>query len=168
MNELFVKAHDPQLDRIAPKKIAHNKSTALEPELPFAQLVQKIHQEDITKTHIDINEINTNSNSITNLSLDIDHLTVDDIHMMEQDIAQGINAVRHNYSNDPNFKGKTLFLKFYSRCSRSENSISTSPDKRYTKSLEKPNYQKQTFNQAMKSNKNLPNKQVTSNNMNYY
>ena len=32
--------------------------------------------------------------------------------MMEQDIAQGINVVRHKYSNDPHFKGKPLFLKF--------------------------------------------------------
>ena len=31
---------------------------------------------------------------------------------MEQDIAHGINVVRHKYSNDPNFKGKTLFLKY--------------------------------------------------------
>ena len=144
LSDLFVKALDPQLDRIAPKKIANHKSTALEPELPFAQLVQKINQEDITKTHIDRKEINTNStfsSSITNLSLDIDHLTVDEIHMTEQDFAQGIKAVRHKYSNDPNFKGQPLFLKFYKRRSRSENSFSTCPDRRYTTSLEKPNYQ---------------------------
>ena len=42
----------------------------------------------------------------------MDNLTVDDIHIMEQDIAHGINVVRHKYSNDPNYKGKPLFLKF--------------------------------------------------------
>ena len=31
---------------------------------------------------------------------------------MEKNIAQGINVVRHKYSNDPNFIGKSLFLKF--------------------------------------------------------
>ena len=104
MNDALVKAHDPQLARIALKKIANHKSAALEPQLPFAQLVEKIHQEDITRTH-------TLSPSINNLSLEIDNLTVEDIHTMEQDIAQGINLVRHKYSNDPNFKGKLLVLK---------------------------------------------------------
>ena len=84
---------------------------------------------------------------------------------METDIAQGINVVRHKYSNDPNFKAKPLFLKFCIKCSQSGHSASTGPNKRYTKPLDKPNLQKQTFNQAMKGNQNLPNKQVTSNNM---
>ena len=170
MNELIVKALDPQLDRIAPKK-CQKQINCIWTRASICTISTKIYQEDITKTHIDRNEINTNStfsSSILNLSLDTDHLTVDDIHMTEQDFAQGIKAVRHKYSNDPNFKGQPLFLKFYNRCSRSANSISTCPDKRYTKSLEKPSYQKQTFNQAMKSNKKLLNKQVTSNNMNYY
>ena len=85
--------------------------------------------------------------------------------MMEQDIAQGINVVRHKYSNDPNFKGKPLFLKFCKKCSRSRHSISSCPDRRYTKPLDKPNFQKEIYNQAMKSTQNFPNKQVTSNNM---
>ena len=44
-------------------------------------------------------------------------------------------------------------------------SISTCSDKRYTKPLEKTNFQKQTCNQEMKGNQNIPSKQVTSNNM---
>ena len=48
-----VKALDPQLAGIALKQIANHKSAALEPQLPFAQPVEKIHQEDITRTHID-------------------------------------------------------------------------------------------------------------------
>ena len=115
MNDALVKALVPQLTRIALKKIANHKSTALEPQLPFAQLVEKLHQEDITRTHIDRHKLNTNptsSHSINNLSLEIDNLTVDDIHAMEQDIAHGINVVRQKYTNDPNFKGKPLFLKF--------------------------------------------------------
>ena len=133
----------------------------MEPQLPFAQLVEEIHQEDITRTHIDRHKLNTNStlsSSINNLSLDFDHLTVVDIHMMEQDIEHGINVVRHKYSNDPNFKGKPLFLKFCKKNSRSRHSISSCPDKRYTNSLEKPSFQNQTLNQAMKGNQNLPNK----------
>ena len=43
--------------------------------------------------------------------MNIDNLTVDDVRTMEQDIAYGINVVRHKYSNDPNFKGKPLLLK---------------------------------------------------------
>ena len=44
MNDALVKALDQQLARIALKKIANHKSTALEPQLPFSQLVEKIHQ----------------------------------------------------------------------------------------------------------------------------
>ena len=73
--------------------------------------------------------------------------------------------MRHKYSNDPNFKGKPHFLKFCKKCSRSGHSISTCPEKSYTKPLDKPNFQKQNFNQATKGNHNLPNRQVTSNNV---
>ena len=101
MNDALVKALDPQLARIALKKIANHKSTTMEPEFQLAQLVEKIHQEDITRTHIDRHKINTNSTlspSINYLSLEIDNLTVDDIHAMEQDIAYGIKVVQHKYS----------------------------------------------------------------------
>ena len=85
---------------------------------------------------------------------------------MEQDIAHGINVVRHKYSNDPNFKGKPLFLKFFcKKCSRSGHNISTCPEKRYSKPLDDPNFHKQTLNRAMKGNQNLPNRQISSNNM---
>ena len=63
---------------------------------------------------------------------------------------------------------RTLILKenhFCKKCSRSGHSVSTCPDKRYTKPVDKPNFQKQTFSQDMKGNQNLPNRQVTSNNM---
>ena len=43
MNDALVNALDPQLARIALKKIANHKITALEPRLPFAQFVEKIH-----------------------------------------------------------------------------------------------------------------------------
>ena len=41
MNDALVKALDPQLARIALKKIANRKSTALEPQLAFAKFVGK-------------------------------------------------------------------------------------------------------------------------------
>ena len=87
LNDALVRALDPQLARIALKKIAKHESTALEPQFIFAQLVEKIHQEEITRTHIDRHKLSTNStfsSSINNLSLDIDYLTADDIHMMEK------------------------------------------------------------------------------------
>ena len=86
------------------KKIDNYKSTAFEAQLPFAHLVEKIHQENITKTLIDRHKINTNStlsSPIKNFSMDIDNLTVDDVRTMEQEIAYGINVVQHKYSNDP-------------------------------------------------------------------
>ena len=168
MNDALVKAFGPQLARIALKKTANHKSTALEPQLQFAQLVDKIHKEDMTRTHIDRHKLSTISilsSSINNLSLDIDHLTADDINMMKQDIAQGINVVGHKYSNDPNSKGNHSSKNCVKNCSRSEHSIAICPDKIYSKPLYKPNFQKQTFNEAMKGNQNLPNKQVTSNNV---
>ena len=100
MNEALVKALDKHLARMALKKIANHKSTALKPQLPFAQLVEKVHQQYITRTHIErhkTNAISTLSSSIDNLSLKNDNLTVDDVIMMEQDIAHGINVVRHKY-----------------------------------------------------------------------
>ena len=103
LNDALVKAFDPQLARIALKKILNHKSTALEPQLPFAQLVEKLHQGDIRRTHIDRNKLNTNStlsSLINNLCFDNDHLTVNEICAMEQDIAYEINVVQHNYSND--------------------------------------------------------------------
>ena len=84
---------------------------------------------------------------------------------MEQDIAHGTNVVRHKYSNEPNFKRKPLFLKFCKKCSRSGHDIFNCPDRRYTKPLDRPNFQEQASNQAMKRNQNVPNKQVTSNNV---
>ena len=69
------------------------------------------------------------------------------------------------YSNDPIFKGKPLFLKCFKKGSRSAHSISTWPEKCYTKPLDMPKFQKQTFNQAIKRNQNLPNREITSNNM---
>ena len=128
MNDALVKALETQLARMALKKIADHKSTALEPQLPFVQLVEKMHQEDITRTNNDCHKLSTNSTvtpTTSNLSYDIDNLTIEDIQTMEQDIAHGINVVRHKYSNDPKFKGKQLFLKFCKKCSRSGNSIST-------------------------------------------
>ena len=44
--------------------------------------------------------------------MDIDNLTVNHIRTMEQDIACGVNFVRHKYSNETIFEGKPLFLKF--------------------------------------------------------
>ena len=79
MNEAIVKELRPQLTRIALKKIANQKSTALEPQLPSAKLIEKIHRVDITRTHIEIHKLSTNSDlssSIKNLSLDIDNLTI--------------------------------------------------------------------------------------------
>ena len=129
MNDALVKALDPQLARIALKKVTNHKSTALEPQPPFAQLVEK-KTKNITRTHIDghkLNTISTLSPSNNNLSPEIDNLTVDKLHTVEHDIAHGKDVVRHKYSNDPSFKGKPLFLKFCKNCSRSGHSISTCP-----------------------------------------
>ena len=52
---------------------------------------------------------------------------------------------------------------FFKNCAQSGHSISTRPEKRYRKPVEKCNVQKQTFNQATKGNQKLPNKPVTSN-----
>ena len=61
MNDALVKALDTQLAKIALKKIANHKETAFQPQLPFAQLAEEMHQEDITRTHIDRHKLNTNS-----------------------------------------------------------------------------------------------------------
>ena len=53
MNDALVKALDPQLARIALKKTANQKFNALVSRLPFERLVEKIHQENITRTHTD-------------------------------------------------------------------------------------------------------------------
>ena len=50
--------------------------------------------------------------------------------------AYGINVVQNKHSGDPNFTGKPLFLKLCNKCSRPGHSISTCPDRKYTKSAE--------------------------------
>ena len=50
-------------------------------------------------------------------------------------------------------------------CSGHEHFFLRVPRKGVKKPLDKPNFQKQTFNQAMKCKQNLPNRQVTLNNM---
>ena len=125
----------------------------MEPQ--FHLLIKKSHQEDLTRTNIDRHKNITNStlsSSMNKMSTDIENLTVDDVRTMKQDIAYWIKVVPRRYSNDPNFKGKPLFLNFFSKCSQSRQSISTCPGKRYTKPLEKPKFQKQSFKQAMKGN----------------
>ena len=52
-NDALVKTLDRQLARKALKKNTNHKSTALEPQLPFPQLVEKIHLDDFNRTHID-------------------------------------------------------------------------------------------------------------------
>ena len=112
MNDALVEAVDPKLARIVLKKVANHKSKALEPQLPFGHLVEKIHQEHITRTHIDSQKNSTLSLFINSISMDINNLTVDDLHTMEQKIAYGINVVKHNYSKDPNFKRKATIPQF--------------------------------------------------------
>ena len=53
MNDAVAKALHQQLARIALKKIANHKLTALEPQFLFGHLNEKIHQEVITRTNID-------------------------------------------------------------------------------------------------------------------
>ena len=64
MNDAIVKALDPQLAGIALKKIANQKSTALEPQLPFALLVEK-YTKKILQEHILIDTNKYTFNSFT-------------------------------------------------------------------------------------------------------
>ena len=57
MNDALVKALDPKLAIISLKKIAKHKSTELEQQLPFSQLLDKKHHEDITRTQIKLAQI---------------------------------------------------------------------------------------------------------------
>ena len=172
MNDALVMHLIPNLARIALKKIAIHKSTALEPQLHYAQLVEKIHQEDITKTHIDRHKINTYptlSSSINKISLDIDNLTVADIRTREQDIAHGINVVRYKNSIDQNLKGKPLFLKFCKKKNvHNQDTVFplalTNDTQNHLINLTSKN---KFVNQAMRGNQSLPNKHVTTNNVNH-
>ena len=77
MNDELVKTLNPQLAKLVLKKIANLKQTAMEPQLPFAQIMEKIHQKDVTKTHNDSRKIKTNSTlspSLNNISIEKDGL----------------------------------------------------------------------------------------------
>ena len=123
MKDALVRAQDPQLATIALKKIANHKSTALEPRIPLAQLGQKIHQEDITSTHLDrhkISKISTLTSCINFLPMNRDIITNNGVRTMEEDIAFRINVVRKKI---PKYsKGKPLLLKFCKKCSQSGHS----------------------------------------------
>ena len=138
MNDALVKALDPQLAQIALKEISNRKSTASEPQLTFAQLVEKIHQDDITRTHIDRHKINTYStlsSFINNLSLDIDNLTVDDIHTKRNHAAS--NFVKNTHDQNTVFP---LALK-----KLSQNHLKSLSETNFQSSDERePNSSKQT------------------------
>ena len=85
MNDALFRVPDPQLAGIALNKFSKHGSTALEPRLPFSQLVEKIHHEDITITQIGRHKISTNStpfSSTNNISSDIDNLSKDEVRTM--------------------------------------------------------------------------------------
>ena len=61
ITDALIKTRDPHLARVAPKKIANQKSTALDTQLYFGKLFEKIYEEDIARTHIDRHKVSTNS-----------------------------------------------------------------------------------------------------------
>ena len=97
MNDAMVRALDPQLARIALKKITDHKPRALERPLPFAYLVEKLHHEDITRTLTDSHKLKANSifsPSKNNISTELDktkfnQLKADDSQKFE--VPQAVN-----------------------------------------------------------------------------
>ena len=89
------------MSEIVLKKKANIKSTTLELQLSFAHLLEKIHQEDSTRRHIERHKMNTNSTfslSINILSVHIDNkekVTVVDLSTKKQHIAYGCSVLRH-------------------------------------------------------------------------
>ena len=70
--------------------------TALEPRLPFAHLVAKMHHEDITRTQSDWHKIKANSTpspSINSISTEIDKMKINELkadHAEKLEVAQAV------------------------------------------------------------------------------
>ena len=76
------------MSEIALEKIANYRLKALERQLPFAQLVEKINQENNKRTHTERHKIKANttlSTTINNINTDIVNLTADDVKITAQD-----------------------------------------------------------------------------------
>ena len=76
---------------------------------------------------------------------------------MEQDIAQGINVVRHKYSIDPNFKRKPLFLKFGKNAQDQDTAFPLVLTKDMQNLLINPIVRNKPLIKQWKVTKNLPN-----------
>ena len=111
INEAFVKRVGSHLARIAQKKIANHISTSMESHFLFANLVEIIQQVDVKRSRIDQCKIKINRALSTSINFVKQIMTVYFVRTMEQDISYAVNLVQHKFSNNPNIKGKPLFIK---------------------------------------------------------
>ena len=112
-NSSRVNAAYQQLARMASKKDASHKLTALEPQISMAQLVEKLTRKTLTE-HTSISSRSKQFLfSQPQKNMDIDVLTTDDVRVIKQDNAYGINVKEYKYSNAQKFKRILLFRTHY-------------------------------------------------------
>ena len=89
-----------------------HKTTALEPQHPILQLVDKIHQEDTTRSIFHEEKTKTESTlepKMNSINSDFENFTDDDIRVVKQDIASDNKVVQQNHSIDTILKKKQFF-----------------------------------------------------------
>ena len=137
-------------------------SSIREPDLDFRKLVDKLEQAEITMKFEEtenlklqyVNRIETNTTNINN------------IQESDTDLVEKITEILNIYEKHPNFKGKPSFKKWCNYCRRYGHSISECRQKQQDNQNKPQKYKElnKSFNQYMKKDQNLPNKNVYSNN----
>ena len=162
MTEILMMTLTPQLRKIAIKKRVSHPSSILEPDLDFQKLVDKLEQAEITEKLEEtenlklqyVNRIETNTTHINN------------IQESDTDLIEKITEKLNIYEKHPNFKGKPSFKKSCNFCRRYGHSISECRQKQQDNQniLQKYKEPNKSFDQNIKKDQNLRNKNIYSNN----
>ena len=174
MNQTFIRCLDNELKTAALKKHANHKPTPREPEIPFSTLLEKIDQVDLTRTitnnHKRLYEVNQSTinqqidiNQISDICSNTDNLNQSNLDQFEDAVCNVLNGINNTYDRK-NFKGRPKFALFCSYCSSHGHTKGRSFKKAQRKQQSKP--RERSFYGHMKNNQNLPNRQISSNNVN--
>ena len=174
MNQTFIRCLDNELKTAALKKHANHKPTPQEPEMPFKTLLEKIDQMDLTRTitnnHKRLYEVNQSTsnqqidiNQISDICSNTDNLNQSNLDQFEDAVCNVLNGINNTYDRK-NFKGRPKFALFCSYCSSHGHTKGRCFKRPQREQQNKP--RERSFNGHTRNNQNLPNRQISSNNVN--
>ena len=156
------------------KKHANHKPTPREPDIPFKTLLDKIDQMDLTRTitnnHKRLYEVNQNTsnqqkdiNQISDICSNTENLNQSNLDQFEDAVCSVLNGINNTYDRK-NFKVRPKFAIFCSYCSSNGHNKGRCFKRPQRDQESKP--RERSFYGHMKNNQNLPNRKMSSNNVN--